>query len=374
MFVIYGGATVLNQWEQGKMLTNEHMQVGDCVLFRSGNGKAIPMTARQEGSDIVVDVPNILLMDHRNIVVDLTTYRECRTIIGVNECNRPDDYTFIDNCSRRGSGVTPDWNQNDPNAPDYIKNRPFYTETKTLLETQTIEGFADEYGIGIYAITLPQKLGLEDGEAIVMWDGYEYRTEVRMYEGGAEIGNTSLEEGLGSGEPFVISESSDGGITIVVANGSTSTSHTVGIMLNKGCKIDQKYLPKSIGKTIIDPHEISEYMVMNLDDRHRDGFEELSVHAMRVDQYNAMYDMIKWCEVNNGFFYDLRENCKWDFSIEQPSPDNNFHESIHCTATRIIADETGLSVACMDHVLYLENDAVWMRCADTWTTMVDKEQ
>lgn len=33
---------------------------------------------------------------------------------------------------------TPDWNQNDPNAADYIKNRPFYTEPTTTLISTTI--------------------------------------------------------------------------------------------------------------------------------------------------------------------------------------------------------------------------------------------
>lgn len=37
---------------------------------------------------------------------------------------------------------TPDWNQNNPNTADYIKNRPFYTEptTTTLISTTINNG------------------------------------------------------------------------------------------------------------------------------------------------------------------------------------------------------------------------------------------
>lgn len=128
MFYIYGGATEFNQWEQGKMLINEHMKVGDCVVFRNAGAKTVLMTARQEGNDVVVDVPNVLLMDDRNIVVYLKHDYDCKCIFEVIPRNCPDGYVFEDNCSRRGSGIVPDWNQNDPNAPDYIKNRPFYEE------------------------------------------------------------------------------------------------------------------------------------------------------------------------------------------------------------------------------------------------------
>lgn len=37
----------------------------------------------------------------------------------------------------------PDWNENDPNSPDFIENRPFYTETEkksvTLIDNMTVE-------------------------------------------------------------------------------------------------------------------------------------------------------------------------------------------------------------------------------------------
>ena len=41
--------------------------------------------------------------------------------------------------AKRSEGVQPDWNQNDATKPDYVKNRPFYSETKTV----TIENVTD---------------------------------------------------------------------------------------------------------------------------------------------------------------------------------------------------------------------------------------
>ena len=47
--------------------------------------------------------------------------------------------------AKRSEGVQPDWNQNDETAADYVKNRPFYSETKTVTienaKVITLEGF-----------------------------------------------------------------------------------------------------------------------------------------------------------------------------------------------------------------------------------------
>lgn len=41
-------------------------------------------------------------------------------------------------------GTQPDWNQNDPTAPDYVKNRPFYTEV-VLDEAETVHTLNEKY-------------------------------------------------------------------------------------------------------------------------------------------------------------------------------------------------------------------------------------
>ena len=43
------------------------------------------------------------------------------------------------------SGVQPDWNQNDETKPDYVKNRPFYSETKTVTIENVTEGILEGF-------------------------------------------------------------------------------------------------------------------------------------------------------------------------------------------------------------------------------------
>lgn len=72
-------------------------------------------------------------------------YQQLLTMLG----QKADNMTYSDNVLRLlsgskelarviiaggGSSVQPDWNQNDSEAADYIKNRPFYDDTNVLLE------------------------------------------------------------------------------------------------------------------------------------------------------------------------------------------------------------------------------------------------
>ena len=43
------------------------------------------------------------------------------------------------------SGVQSDWNQNDDTKPDYVKNRPFYSETKTVTIENVTEGILEGF-------------------------------------------------------------------------------------------------------------------------------------------------------------------------------------------------------------------------------------
>ena len=43
------------------------------------------------------------------------------------------------------SGAQPDWNQNDSTKPDYVKNRPFYSETKTVTIENATEGILEGF-------------------------------------------------------------------------------------------------------------------------------------------------------------------------------------------------------------------------------------
>ena len=55
-------------------------------------------------------------------------------------------------CRKRGGATQPDWNQNDPTADDYIKNRPFYSELITVewdgdTTGKTVVDFANGAGL-----------------------------------------------------------------------------------------------------------------------------------------------------------------------------------------------------------------------------------
>ena len=80
-----------------------------------------------------------------------------------------------------GSGqplATPDWNQNDETAADYIKNRPFYTTDP--VETELVNGtFAFVAADGFYT-TQDINIELTVGKTYkVILDGVEYETAVK---------------------------------------------------------------------------------------------------------------------------------------------------------------------------------------------------
>ena len=144
--------------------------------------------------------------------------------------------------------VQPDWNQNDETAADYVKNRPFYTETveTVLVEESTVAFAADDSGI--YVGNLESTFSATVGETYkVSWDGTVYESTCVDFSGGTIIGNLSL-MGAGSdtGEPFVMMVEDGQGIEIYAAD--TSASHTLSIsgFAQEVVKIDEKYLPDNI--------------------------------------------------------------------------------------------------------------------------------
>ena len=80
-----------------------------------------------------------------------------------------------------GSGsVQADWNQNDPSAPDYVKNRPFWTDdpVETVFFDGTIESDAD------------LEFELTNGqEYTVVLDGVEYILTASELDGYVVLGS-----------------------------------------------------------------------------------------------------------------------------------------------------------------------------------------
>lgn len=174
MFKIYGGNTEFNQWEQGKLLTNKHMTVGDRVLFRSGGGKTIPVDAKMKDGTIAVDVPNELLTRVDNITVDLVGKTGCRTTFMVNPCECPPEYAKINNIPKAADevvksvlGIAPDRNGN-VNIEGYPHK---YTEryTETSAGDAVYSGYNDA---GNHDGCLQNNINNSDFTAFVLGDKY----------------------------------------------------------------------------------------------------------------------------------------------------------------------------------------------------------
>lgn len=161
----------------------------------------------------------------------------------------------IDERYRGAFGVNADWAQNDPTAPDYIKNRPFYGENVGLAETITTED-SGGYGYGDIA----GKLLLETGKTYsVTLDGQEYECKAYTIEnsGGADayaaIGNSALAvqempEAVNyppaTDEPFAIVDWGGGDLSL-----HTEEAGTYAVELGeKGsfARLDEKYLPLTV--------------------------------------------------------------------------------------------------------------------------------
>ena len=141
------------------------------------------------------------------------------------------------------SGAQPDWNQNDETAPDYVKNRPFYTDNpvETVLVEESTATFRN--GEAELATTFVATVG---ETYKVYWDGAAYECTCVDFNGNLVIGNLSI-PGAGSdtGEPFLMIVVN--GIVITIYTLDTSASHTfsIGSLVPKVVKIDRKYLPAS---------------------------------------------------------------------------------------------------------------------------------
>ena len=139
-----------------------------------------------------------------------------------------------------------DWNQNDPTADDYIKNRPFYTDdTKKIVNVP-------EQKITISSESLEAKLVLPELIEFVVGQTYEVKWDDKTYScvafdmhGISVIGNQGvLDGGTDTGEPFIMMISKAHKMGIVEATTPEAIgTHTVEVTITKVVKLDKKYLP-----------------------------------------------------------------------------------------------------------------------------------
>ena len=146
-----------------------------------------------------------------------------------------------------GSSVQPDWNQNDPTQPDYVKNRPFYEEpVETVLVEESTVTFAENHGL--YMAQIQSNFEATVGETYkVYWDGSAYECTCAYFGVKIVIGNLSIAgEGSDTGEPFIMVITNGERIEIVTADTSASHTFSISVFAQEVVKIDEKYLPDTV--------------------------------------------------------------------------------------------------------------------------------
>lgn len=267
--------------------------------------------------------------------------------------------TYTNQHSGGGEQVQPDWNQNDETAKDYIKNRPFYTETtEAVLVEETTVSFADT-GRGFYTAYFPSNFEATVGETYkVSWDGTAYECTCVNFNDIPAIGNLSI-EGIDSdtGEPFLVDISDVGRIDIATKN--TSASHTFSIsgFAQEVVKIDEKYLPDTVKSEVEATQEVlddvfSSVATFTFDKQTsgRDTFKFNSFHYYKISDFNpAPEDVISFkgtIETGNEYSeINIGNNCVeygGIFIIVASAGDCSLHPLGTTTTKHFIAPSAGL--------------------------------
>lgn len=161
------------------------------------------------------------------------TVGQIAKITAVDDTGKPTAWEAVDMKEQ----VQPDWNQNDDTQPDYVKNRPFYSETKIVTVDNATAVAQDEAlvleGFPVFAV----------GDTVtVSVDGVEHSLVAFDNEGDPTIGDTSSSVGTAEEQFgwFIYYNGSD-------VSFCAEEAHTVSYLVAVGHhKIDPKYLPDSV--------------------------------------------------------------------------------------------------------------------------------
>lgn len=148
--------------------------------------------------------------------------------------------------------ATPDWNQNDETAADYIKNRPCYRK-ETFTETELITGtftFAKNFDTDLYITRELDSIVLVDGQTYtVVFDGVRYDNLLCIGEdtdmtGEGDFAHVST---IGSGDPFAYQYVTQNGVKVMAMFSTKIAGDTHDITINKidydYVKLPEYYLP-----------------------------------------------------------------------------------------------------------------------------------
>lgn len=140
----------------------------------------------------------------------------------------------------------PDWDQNDPTQPDYIKNRTHFYKDKelvTLMEEQTVS-FTIPEGESIGQIISPVYIDLVAGSTYtVKFDGIEFDCVAKQKDEIVFIGNGLVFGGGNTGEPFIYAPSDH--LNGVWLSYDAEKNHTISVVESRiGIqKIPKKFIP-----------------------------------------------------------------------------------------------------------------------------------
>lgn len=150
--------------------------------------------------------------------------------------------------------VSPDWNQNNETAKDYVKNRPgAYFSGETIEITQSLENLTwhtqDTLKIAqIQRTDIPDEL-YENIPYEICWGNEKYYIKLTSIDGQLKFGDTN-DEGLPvfTNYPFFIQPVPSNGLAIALPNTSTPPS-SISIKFNQGLvKLSEGYIDQIPGK------------------------------------------------------------------------------------------------------------------------------
>ena len=200
-----------------------------------------------------VESVNTKTLDSKYIGDDIArTADVVKTVNGV-EPDETGDVTI--DIPQGGSGVQANLDQNDPEAPDYVKGRTHWVEegeSTVIVESQTIENFQcmnDTMYVVQDAIIMTPVIG---DTYKITWDGQEYELTAKESQDGdmSYIGNDNYVNMVSGGDiPFAIIFAGPRNYVTVDSTVSDTTSHILSITHCHQIihKIDEMYLPDSIG-------------------------------------------------------------------------------------------------------------------------------
>ena len=138
--------------------------------------------------------------------------------------------TFYNALLQRFKKYRGNWKQNDPNADDYIKNRPFYSEFTNVIIKNIVRGQLDEFPL--FAVGDTVTVNVDDVEhSLVAYDGDEY----------VIIGDTFSSINNGEGPLGWQLYIKDGAVRFY-----STKSHTINYLGEKIVNLNKNYLPDTI--------------------------------------------------------------------------------------------------------------------------------